>query len=126
MQEIEALMLERTQKIRPFLADASVPRTGSDSLPGAYDELEKVWLIDTPTGPVPLIESASGIAEVQTKTKVDVESDDTTDVVCLEGLTKTDANMERDDQSQFASAFLEMVTKTMAQVEGDDDLPDLK
>tara|TARA_R110000751_G_scaffold54003_1_gene116459 strand:- start:1418 stop:1684 length:267 start_codon:yes stop_codon:yes gene_type:complete len=82
-----------------------------------------MWVVASPLGIVPIIEAKSDLIEITTKTKVLQESDDTP-VPFLEIQTKTETNVEGDDQVQHsATHLLEITTKTDAQMESDDTSP---
>jgi hypothetical protein len=82
-----------------------------------------MWVIASPDGSVPLIDTKSDLIEITTKTKVEQESDDTP-APFLEIQTKTATHVEGDDQvQQTASQLLEITTKTEAQMESDDTSP---
>lgn len=126
----------------PFLARAATPRTGSDEIPGYYSAELGMWVVDTPSGVMPII-SQGALRELLTKTKVNAEQDDeapwhlelmtkTYQKVesddepafghqdLLQLMTKTDAATERDDRSE-ANYLLELITKTNVELEHDDN-----
>ena len=110
-------------KVAPFLARFAIARADSQTMPGRYSEEEGMWLIDTPSGQHPIIDFASDLTELTTKTKVDTESDDSeTQNHLLELTTKTDAGGEGDDQFACAT-WLALTTKTSANAEHDDIEP---
>ena len=116
---IEERSSKRPVSVRPFLAKLAVSRIGGDEIPGEYCPNEQVWVVPTEDGRRPIVEAAKGLSEMTTKTKVDTESDDT-EILLLEGTTKTAAQLETDDQTRWLAGLLETTTKTLTQVERDD------
>ena len=124
----------------PWLATFAVPRTGSDDLPGRYSRGLDVWVIDGPTGELPMANSAASAGpvtkidrerdaiavashlELVTKTRHEVERDDNSDptLVLPELFTKTEVQRERDDAPNLSPEILGLVTKTLTRREGDD------
>lgn len=127
---------------RPFLANLAVGRTEiSEELPGRYCSQKNVWTVDGRSGPTPIVTNhlqqadgpitkvkgerdefcASGVLELMTKTKSQLERDDTSPrAACSlpELVTKTEQIRERDDPSP--RLLLELSTKTAAVPERDD------
>jgi len=138
-----ALHNRSEKSISPFLAKAGTPRTGEDQLPGYYCDEQKMWVLDTEQGVLPII-NEQAVSQLLTKTRVheeedddsylafelmtkthqQIESDDDTGPVgynnLLQLVTKTDSIQEVDD-SYSASQLLELVTKTKVEQEADDD-----
>lgn len=108
----------------PFLIGRSTSRSSGPSLPGRYCADEKVWVVDGEDGIEPLVTSSEDILEIATKTATSRETDDNHAPALLAAITKTSAQLERDDDDIFASsrrhALLELTTKTEAQRERDD------
>ena len=105
----------------PFLMGFSVGRKGSTELPGFYDQKMKVWVVEVNGQLRPLVETASEISEILTKTEATRERDDASHSLSLEISTKTRTQMERDDTSNFSiSDLLELSTKTNTLRERDD------
>lgn len=98
---------------RPFLAMLAVQRTGATSeLPGRYSAQQDVWVIDGHNGPIPLVASYHGDS-VAPVTKVKGERDEFRTSGILELLTKTRKELERDDVSRQSAIMLpELITKT--------------
>jgi hypothetical protein len=104
----------------PFLVQFAVDRTSHPEIEGAYSPDLHVWAIDTPDGPMPIIELRKDFIEALTKTRVNQEADDDQGRSILsEFLTKTDVKQESDDAS-YAANLLELETKTEAEMEHDD------
>lgn len=102
------------EHVVPFLTQFAVPRVGDARIPGRYDQKMQVWVIDTPTGPNPIISSANSLSELTTKTDVIRERDDPGSCNLLELGTKTSVVPERDDFRIPTLAFevsLETTTK---------------
>lgn len=97
----------------PLLMRFSTARTGSLVIPGHYDDDRQVWVIDTPAGVFPIVESTDekSIAEIATKTDAAPERDDPSAFALVELTTKTAHQLERDDVAP-RSLFLELVTVT--------------
>ncbi|MGH6967141.1 MAG: hypothetical protein ACREE0_21870 [Phenylobacterium sp.] len=104
---------------RPLLTRHAVLRTAGQEIPGRYCEMRRMWVVDTGEGTRPLIEVAGQLAELVTKTRVELERDDTEDVIALALITKTDVQTERDDESRLTSGVLELLTKTEVNTEQD-------
>lgn len=113
----------RERNISPFLVRAGTPRTGEDLLPGHYCEEQKMWVVETKHGTLPII-NEQVLSQLVTKTYQRTESDDDTWPIghsnLLQLVTKTDSIKEIDD-NYLASQLLELVTKTSAQMETDDE-----
>ncbi|WP_157949103.1 hypothetical protein [Neorhizobium huautlense] len=108
---------------RAFLTRYASPRTAGEPIPGQYSHDFGMWVVASPDGNVPLIDTKSDLIEITTKTKVEQESDDTP-APFLEIQTKTETHVEGDDQVQHnATHLLEITTKTDAQMESDDTSP---
>lgn len=108
-------------EVVPLLVGFSVLRSGSDALPGHYDNYKKVWVIKDGRDVKPIIETHEDLAELATKTFAEPERDDVESNVFLESLTKTEARPERDDlPRQSLDEILHLVTKTRTQKERDD------
>lgn len=106
------------ERIVPFLTQFAVPRTGDANIPGRYDPSIQVWVIDTATGPTPIVSSANPPAELATKTDVVRERDDPGSFNLLELSTKTSVVPEQDDFRLSAVAlevFLETTTKSVGE-----------
>jgi hypothetical protein len=64
-----------------------------------------MWAIKIESMEVPLISNASAVTELQTKTKVLQESDDSSAPMGLDITTKTAADMESDDVHPHSCGF---------------------
>jgi hypothetical protein len=105
----------------PLLMNLAVTRTGEDTLPGRYDRMQDVWVIEDENGFKPIIEVAESLAELNTKTFVEREQDDPGAMAYLEASTKTEARPERDDFVHTSMLdVLQLLTKTKVQTERDD------
>lgn len=104
---------------KPFLTRHAVERIAGEDIPGQYCAKRRMWMVDLGDEMHPLIDVAGSLAELQTKTKVEVETDDTTDIATLPFVTKTDVSNERDDDTQWASSCLALLTKTEVRTEED-------
>lgn len=108
---------------RAFLTRFASPRTAGEPIPGQYSYDFGMWVVASPEGSVPLIDTKSDLIEITTKTKVEQESDDTP-APFLEIQTKTETHVEGDDQVHHtATNLLEIATKTYALMESDDTSP---
>lgn len=87
--------------VAPFLIKFAQPRLGSDQLPGRYCEDHDVWVVDTPTGPVPLVQSGEGCLATETVTRVLAEQTDQSvthaHAGTVAGWTTTAVEMEQTD-----------------------------
>lgn len=102
----------------PFLAKFGTIRPEGVPLPGRYDAAQSLWVVDTPNGVVPLVDAGHRLMELETKTKVDSEQDDSADhVLDLVGTTETRVGGEQDDNSMLT---LLTVTITDVKTEADD------
>lgn len=106
----------QTAQIKPLLSHGAIERTGNAVLPGNYCEQRHVWLIDG----VPAVQALTGLAELVTKTEAQLERDDNSDSTLLELQTKTKAEVEQDDQ-EFSVHLLGLATKTRADTHERDD-----
>lgn len=106
----------QTARSRPLLTQGAIERTGNAELPGNYCEQRHVWLVDG----VPAVQALTGLAELVTKTEAQLERDDNSDPTLLELQTKTKAEVEQDDQD-FSVHLLGLTTKTRADTHERDD-----
>ena len=84
-----------------------------------------MWVVAGIEGDAPAIEVALDAMELETKTKVNQETDDDRSLLASGLLeTKTAANVETDDDRVAGLAAL-LTTKTDAQLEHDDERPTL-
>lgn len=106
--------------LRPLLSTLAVDRLAGEPIPGRYCAEHRLWVVEIDGEPQPLIDVASGLAELTTKTKVELESDDEACFASsLELATKTLTQTEQDDVSAWAGALLALVTKTAVNQEED-------
>jgi len=103
-------------RVQPLLTQGAIERTGNAELPGTYCEQRHVWLVDG----TPAVQALTGLAELVTKTNAQLERDDNSDPTLLELQTKTMAQMEQDDQ-EFSAHLLGLTTKTRADTHERDD-----
>jgi len=104
----------------PLLTRHAVAREPGQEIPGRYCDTRKMWVVDLATGALPLIEACGSLAELTTKTRVELESDDSTDeMIALQLLTKTEVQQERDDETLSAQGLLALTTKTDTTTEQD-------
>jgi hypothetical protein len=103
------------QAINPLLVQTATERTGDAYIPGYYCPHKHVWVIDGH----PIVEARSAIAELMTKTEAQLERDDASPDLLLEMQTKTKTQQERDDED-YAHSSLELLTKTSNISERDD------
>jgi len=106
----------QTARIMPLLTQGAIERTGNAELPGTYCDQRHVWLVDG----VPAVQALTGLAELVTKTEAQLERDDNSDPTLLELQTKTKAEVEQDDQ-EFSAHLLGLTTKTRADTHERDD-----
>jgi hypothetical protein len=106
-------------------------------IPGFYSSEKRVWVIETQQGQTPLIAEAQRIARAGSSrhdsitaemagpvTKVQGERDEIGSLALLEASTKTMAQLERDDQTRGTLGFVhELQTKTEVVQERDDASP---
>ena len=93
----------------------AVERTGDDYIPGRYCPDRHVWMLDGS----PIVEARSALSELTTKTKAQIERDDSSNISLLEMQTKTNAQIERDDQD-YGINLVCLMTKTATDTERDD------
>lgn len=118
----------------PLLFRHATPRTSAADLPGYYDPSAQLWVIETPTGIVPVVETAaSTLIETNTSTHVRQEGDDQdpSNTVGLAAIafaetTLTAVQMEADDQDASTDlrsfdALLDTSTLTKVRQESADD-----
>jgi hypothetical protein len=104
----------------PLLTRHAVAREPGQEIPGRYCDARKMWVVDLTTGALPLIEACGSLAALTTKTRVELESDDSTDeMIALQLLTKTEVQQERDDETLSAQGLLALTTKTDTTTEQD-------
>jgi len=103
----------------PLLVRCATPRSPGEDIPGCYSQAQRMWVVENSNGYAPLISVASDLAEITTKTKVELESDDTVDPNLAQLVTKTDVQTERDDESRGLAMVLALTTKTEAKTEED-------
>lgn len=106
--------------LKPYLSRFAVSRTGSPDIDGFYSNREAMWMVETEQGIHPIIEFADAALELVTKTAAELEKDDDTQLFALELATKTDSVQESDDKADNPAFILELSTKTQAQLESDD------
>lgn len=110
--------LRRTES--PFLAQVAQLRTEGSDMPGYYSNKLDMWVVETSGGPTPII-AEGALAQLVTKTRVSEEEDDDSPFA-LQLMTKTEQQLEGDDESHFAaSSMLQLLTKTYAAQEADDN-----
>jgi hypothetical protein len=102
----------------PLLATLATRRQGDQGMPGRYCTARDLWLIDGPEGERPLVENVLD-AELQTVTKTHQEQSDRHDEL-LGLITKTAAQLEGDDDRSKFVGLLELRTKTEQTRERDD------
>jgi hypothetical protein len=102
------------QSVQPLLMNFALSRTEGPEIPGHYDSIRQVWVVDTPDGTVPIIQCKGdqGFAtDLVTKTNTVRERDDPNACSLVELTTKTALQAERDDTDP-RFAFLELITVT--------------
>jgi len=107
--------------IQPVLMKNLTQRSETTALPGRYCEKSDIWIIETSSGTQPIIESDQPVFELLTKTEADREQDDQPRL--LASITKTMAQIESDDDGQNfvrRNRIAELMTKTKAEREQDD------
>jgi len=115
---------EESQVSRPLLATFAVERTDSPDIPGHYSSDSDVWVFDGPNGETPIIALDSSVKVVGPITKVQGERDQIETSALLEVTTKTRHEVERDDTAPGSIFSLpELATKTEVVQERDDTLP---
>lgn len=106
--------------VRPLMSMLAVDRLSGAPIPGRYCDQQRLWVVEVEGETQPLIDIAHGLAEIVTKTKVEMESDDQPALGCaLELATKTLTQTEQDDQAVWGSTLLALVTKTDVNQEED-------
>lgn len=125
----------------PLLFRNAVRRSAGPEIPGHYDPAMGVWVVDGPSGYVPIVEADDALLlEIETKTKVREEADDDArfgeaphrrSAWLAEIQTKTEVQQESDDElpqphrphRAWQSALAaELLTKTDVQQESDDQI----
>lgn len=107
---------ERLGQVVPFLATLSVGRIEAPSLHGEYNEDMQMMVSVNDGSIAPLIESQRDDVYFLTKTKVDMESDDD-DSEMVNSYRFASGEKNR----PTAPLLLDLVTKTMAYTEEDDE-----
>jgi hypothetical protein len=102
--------------VRPLLTLGAIERTGNAELAGTYCAQRHVWLVDG----APVVQAMSNLAELVTKTNAQLERDDSSGPTLLELQTKTKAEIEQDDQDLNVH-LLGLTTKTRADTHERDD-----
>lgn len=110
--------MTHTSSDRPLLTRFATERVHGEPTPGRYCQVRRQWLVEVDGEERPLTEVAGALAELNTKTKVTQETDDTDLAGALVG-TKTFVQTEEDDPGRWASAILEITTKTEVRPEQD-------
>lgn len=104
--------------IEPLLARYASHRSKSEELPGHYDRRRSLWTILGESGQVPLVEAGQAVRELETKTKVNNEQDDSAShVLSMSSGTETSVGGEQDD---VALVTLLSATITEVKAEADD------
>lgn len=107
--------------ITPFLVNYATNRTSvPQNLTGHYCSNKQMWINGKTQKPI--IDTCD-LAELMTKTKVNVEEDDHS-VHALELMTKTNLDSERDDSDTRLSHLHQLLTKTDVVQESDDTCAD--
>lgn len=104
----------------PFLFKYASLRTSGEEIGGYYDEHTQMWMIESGSHIVAVIEGDEKLAEISTKTETITEADDQKISNFSEVSTKTLTQTEKDDQVQSMSSFAEIVTTTKIVTEADD------
>lgn len=100
----------------PFLVNFAETRSAAPSIGGYYCETRHMWIDDKSN--TPMIEFG-GIAELSTKTNSARETDDELSFA-NELQTKTFVQTESDDTSIHCKHLVELMTKTKVEQESDD------
>lgn len=101
----------------PFLARFSTKRLEGAPLPGRYDETRSLWVVATAAGEVPLVDANHRLRELETKTKVNDEQDDSAQhVLNMVSATETSVSGEGDDND-----LLSLLTATITEVKTEAD-----
>jgi hypothetical protein len=101
--------------VKPLLIQGAVERTGDDHIPGRYCPDHHVWMVDG----TPIVDLRASLSELTTKTRAQIERDDSSNISLLEMQTKTNAQIERDDQD-YEINLNKLMTKTAADTKRDD------
>lgn len=116
-RSVEEVLQTNDTAVAPFLARYAVPRGKGQPLPGGYDPHRSLWVVPGDQGPVPLVEAGQALRELETKTKVDNEQDDTAShVMGLSGTTVTSVGGEQDD-----AALVTLLSATITEVKTEAD-----
>lgn len=94
-----------------------------EELRGRYCDRRQVWVVETETGEVPIVQVGSTmLGQTHTKTMTQIEADDTDqDRGALgETATTTRVRQETDDQDRSMEAMAETSTLTKVRQEADD------
>ncbi|PPC94860.1 MAG: hypothetical protein CTY33_02945 [Methylotenera sp.] len=111
----------KNKLVMPLLMKKITKRTHTPPLPGRYCKDSDVWVIETEKGGQPLIESDHTVLELLTKTEAVREQDDQS--ILLASITKTMSQIESDDESKNfirRNRIAELMTKTKVHREQDD------
>lgn len=129
---------------QPLLSRFAVTRSGESNIPGSYSRERDVWVVNHLEKETPIVRVGGLPSELTTKTHNNNEEDDTTPYFHLELATKTDVQVERDDddlsnsdvlvsltkndfklgrfdKNSSKNHLLELLTKTEVNTESDDD-----
>lgn len=101
----------------PLLARYAVYRSKGEELPGSYDAARSLWVVPGKKGPVPVVEAGQRLRELETKTKVDNEQDDSAShILSLTSGTETRVGGEQED-----AALLSLLSATITEVKTEAD-----
>lgn len=108
------------KKVLPLLVKHAVLRSGGEDIPGYYSQDLDMWVVKKKGREVPLIDLTIPQNELVTKTKSNEERDDEEQTYALSLVTKTDVQLESDDEQFSIYGLAELATKTNATPERDD------
>ena len=127
--------------VSPLLFRHAMPRTSSADLEGHYDPAAQVWVLETSSGSIPVVQAGcSDFLDTQTATRVRQEADDediSNDTILVARMTDTstltkvrqegdDTDLSCDESLGNAPArefsLAELATKTDVQQESDDQI----
>ncbi|MBN9885680.1 MULTISPECIES: hypothetical protein [Salipiger] len=108
-----------SEKTLPILLRYGTPRRNEPSMPGRYCDECEMWMVPTQAGERNAIDMHNSQLSLVTKTLTHTEQDDESLSMTNMLQTKTEANLEREDQALGALAA-SLQTKTDAGREADD------
>jgi hypothetical protein len=107
------------EKTLPILLRYGTPRRNEASMPGRYCDEHEMWMVPTQAGERHAIDMPNSQLSLVTKTLTHTEQDDESFSTSNMLQTKTEAELEREDQA-LGALVASLQTKTDAGREADD------